>query len=72
MHEELHNFCFSSSMRVKKSRWMIQACPVSRMGEKRNACCSLVGKSEGMRSHGRLGINGRIIWFSWFRASCRL
>jgi hypothetical protein len=31
------------------------------MREKRSACCILVGKSKGMRSHGRLGINGRII-----------
>ena len=61
MHEELHNFSFSSSMRVKKSRWMIWACPVARIGEKRNAYCIMVGKSEGTRSHGRLGINGRII-----------
>jgi len=61
MHEELHNLCFSSSMRMKTSRWMIRACPVARMREKRSACCNLVGKSKGMRSHERLGINGRII-----------
>jgi hypothetical protein len=48
-------------MRVKKSRWMICACPVARMWEKRNACCIFVRKSEGMSSHGRLDINWRII-----------
>jgi len=61
MRAELHNLCVSSSTRVKKSRLMVWACPVARMGENRNACCILVGKSEGMKSHSRFGIHGIII-----------
>ena len=65
MHAELHNFCFSSSMRAKKSRWMVWACPVTRMGEKRKACCILVGKSKGMRSHVRRNEITRTTWYKW-------
>jgi len=34
---------------------------VAHMGEMRNACKTLVGKPEGKKPFGRLGIDGKII-----------
>jgi hypothetical protein len=54
-NEELHNLCSSPSiMRMIMSRRMRWAGHVARMGEKKNACMILVGKSEGKRPRGRL------------------
>jgi hypothetical protein len=46
-NEELHNLYYSPSViRMTKSRRMRLAGYVTRMGEKRNACKILLGKSE--------------------------
>jgi hypothetical protein len=46
-NEKLHNWYSSPSIiRMIKSRWMIWAGHVARMGEKRNAYRILVGKPE--------------------------
>jgi hypothetical protein len=53
-NEELHNLYYSPSIiRIIKSRRMRWAGHVERMGEKRNACRILVGKTEGKRPLGR-------------------
>jgi hypothetical protein len=53
-NEELHNWYSSSStIRMLKSRRMIWAGNVVRMGEKRNAFRILVGQPEGKRLLGR-------------------
>jgi hypothetical protein len=53
-NEELHNFYSSSSMiRIIKSRRMMWAGHVARMGEKRNVYRLLVGKPEKKRPLGR-------------------
>jgi hypothetical protein len=53
-NEELHNLFYSPSIiRMIKSRRMRWAEHAERMGEKRNACRILVGKSEGKRPRGR-------------------
>ena len=52
--EELHNLYSSPSIiRMIKSRRMRWAGHVARMGEKRNAYRTLVGKPEGKRPLGR-------------------
>jgi hypothetical protein len=49
-NEELHNLCSSPNIiRMIKSRMMIWAGHVARIGEKRNAYRILVGKLEGKR-----------------------
>jgi hypothetical protein len=51
---ELHNLYSSPSIiRMIKPRSMRWAGHVARMGEKRNACMILAGKSEGKRPLGR-------------------
>jgi hypothetical protein len=53
-NEELHNLYSSPSIiRMMKSRRMRWTGHVARMGKKRNAYRSLVGKSKGKRSLGR-------------------
>jgi hypothetical protein len=53
-NEELHNlYCSPSIIRIIKSRRMIWARHVPRMGEKRNAYRILVGKPEERRAVGR-------------------
>jgi hypothetical protein len=52
LHEQLHNL-HSSPNRMMKSRTMRWTEHVARMGQKRNACRVLVGKSEGKRKLGR-------------------
>jgi hypothetical protein len=53
-NEELHNFFSSRSInRMIKSRRIIWAGHVIRMGEKMNACRILVGEPEGKRPLGR-------------------
>jgi hypothetical protein len=53
-NEELHNLYSSPNIiRMIKSRRMIWAGYVARMGEKRNAYRKLVGKPEGKRPLGR-------------------
>jgi hypothetical protein len=53
-NEDLHNLHSSPDIiRMIKSRRMIGAGHVARMGEKRNACRILLGKSEGKRPLGR-------------------
>jgi hypothetical protein len=53
-NEELHNLYSSRSIiRMIKSRKIIWAGHVARMGEKRNAYRILVGKPEGKRPLGR-------------------
>jgi hypothetical protein len=53
-NEELHNLYFSPSIiRIIKSRRMSWAGHVARMGEKRNVCRLLVGRTEGKRPLGR-------------------
>jgi hypothetical protein len=53
-NEELHNLYSSTYIiRTIKSRRMRWAWHVARMGEKRNACRILVGKTEGRRPVGR-------------------
>jgi hypothetical protein len=52
-NEEIHNLYSSPSIiRMIKSRRMRGAGHVARMGERRNACRILVGKSEGRRPFG--------------------
>jgi hypothetical protein len=52
-NEELHNlYCSPSIIGIIKSRRMRWAGHVERMGAKRNACKSLVGKPEGKRPLG--------------------
>jgi hypothetical protein len=54
-NEELHDFYSSASIiRIIKPRRMKWAWHVARMGEKRNAYRSLVGKPEEKRTLGRL------------------
>jgi hypothetical protein len=54
-NEEFHNFySIPNKIRMIKSRRMIWARHVARMGEKRNAYRILVGKPEGKRPLGRL------------------
>jgi hypothetical protein len=54
-NEELHNLYFSPSIiRMIKSRRIIWAGHVARMGENRNVYRILVGKPEGKRSVGIL------------------
>ena len=48
-------------MRVVKPRRMRQTGHVARMGEKRGVFRVLVGKPEGKRPLGNLGVDGRII-----------
>jgi hypothetical protein len=53
-NEELHNlYSLPSIIRIIKSRRMRWAGHVARMGEKRNVCRLLVGKSEEKRPLGR-------------------
>jgi hypothetical protein len=53
-NEKLHNLYSSANiMRVIKSRRMRWAGHVARIGEKRNAYRTLVGKAEGKRPMGR-------------------
>jgi hypothetical protein len=53
-HCNCHNLYSSPSIiRIIKSRRMIWAGHVARMGENRNACRILMGKPEGKRSLGR-------------------
>jgi hypothetical protein len=53
-NEELHNLHSSPSIiRMIESRRMRWAGHVARMGPKRNACRTLVGKPEGKRPLGR-------------------
>jgi hypothetical protein len=53
-NEELHNLCSSPSIiRIMESRRIRWAEHVTQMGETRNACRILVGKSEGKRPLGR-------------------
>jgi hypothetical protein len=53
-NKELHNMCSSpSKIRMIKSRRMIWAGHVERMGEKRSAYRILVGKPEGKRPQER-------------------
>jgi hypothetical protein len=53
-NKELHDLYSSPSIiRIIKPRMMRWAGHVARMGEKRNACRLLVGKSEGKRPLGR-------------------
>jgi hypothetical protein len=55
-NEELHNLYYSQSIiRIIKSRRMMWARHVARMGEMRNAYRILVGKPEGKRPLGRPG-----------------
>jgi hypothetical protein len=55
-NEELHNLYSSPNIiRIIRSRRMRWAGHVARMGEKRNACRSLIGKPEGNRQLGRPG-----------------
>jgi hypothetical protein len=59
---ELHNLYGSPSItRIIKSKRMIWAEHVARMGEKRNAYRILVGEPKGKRPLGRLRVGGRII-----------
>jgi hypothetical protein len=54
LNEELRDFYYSPSIiRIIKSRRMLLAGHVARMGEKRNAYRLLVGKPEGKRPLGR-------------------
>jgi hypothetical protein len=53
-NEELRDFySLSSIIKIIKSRRMIWAGHVARMGEKRNACRFLLGKPKGKRPLGR-------------------
>jgi hypothetical protein len=53
-NEELHNLYTSPSIiRIMKSRRMMWAGHVARMGEKRYTCRLLVGNPEGKRQLGR-------------------
>jgi hypothetical protein len=53
-NEELHNLYSSPSIiRMIKSRTITWVEHVARMGEKRDACRILVGKSEGKKPLGR-------------------
>jgi hypothetical protein len=64
-NEELHDLYSSPNIvRVIKSRRVRWAGHVTRMGEGRGAYRVLVGRPEGKRPLGRLGIGGRII-LSW-------
>jgi hypothetical protein len=48
--EELHNFCTSPDInKIVKSRLMRWSACVAHIGQKRNACRILVGKSAGKR-----------------------
>jgi hypothetical protein len=53
-NEELHNLYASPNIRVVKSRRMIWAGHVARMGRMRNAYSILAGRPEEKRPHGRL------------------
>jgi hypothetical protein len=54
VHEELHNLYSSPSIiRIIKSRRMLWAGHIARMGEKRNAIRILVGNPKGKRPQGR-------------------
>ena len=63
MHNEELNDLYSSPniVRVIKSRRMKWAGHVARMGEERGAYRVLVGKPEGKRPLGNLGVDGWII-----------
>jgi hypothetical protein len=82
LNEELHDLCSSPSIiRIIKSRRMRWAGHIARMGKKRNAYRSLVGKAEGERLIGRrkrrwvdnirmdLGEVGGVMWAGlvWLR-----
>jgi len=59
---ELHNLYASPNIiRVIKSRRMSWAGHVARIGEMRNAYKMLVGKPEGKRPLGNVGVDKRII-----------
>ena len=68
LHNEELNDLYSSPniVRVIKSRRMRSAGHVVRMGEERGAYRVLVGKPEGKRPVGRLGVDGWVIlgWIS--------
>jgi hypothetical protein len=54
-NEELHNLCSLKNMiSINKTRMMIWAGHIARMGEKRNSYMVLVGNREGKRPLGRL------------------
>lgn len=62
--EELHNFCTSRDINeIVKSKLMRWSACVTHIGQKRNACRILVGKSEGNRppTRPRHRWNGNII-----------
>ena len=54
-------YCPPNIVLVITSRRMRWAGHVARMGEERGVCGVLVGKSEGKRPLGRLGVDGWII-----------
>jgi hypothetical protein len=59
-NEELHGLYSSSSIiRVIKARRMRWAGYVARMGEVRDAYNILIGRPEGRKPLGRLGLDGR-------------
>jgi hypothetical protein len=61
-NEELRNLYTSPSIiRMIKSRRMIWAMDVARMGEMKNTYRILVGKPKRKRPLGRLGVGGSII-----------
>ena len=66
-NEELNDlYCSPNIVRVIKWRRMRWAGHVARMGEERGVCRVLVGKPEGKRPLGRLGVGGwiRLGWIS--------
>jgi hypothetical protein len=61
-NEELHNlYILLNIVRVIKSRRMTSVGHVAWMGEMRNAYNILVGKPDGKRPLGRLGVAGKTI-----------
>jgi hypothetical protein len=65
-NEELHNlYSIPDIVRMIKSRRMIRAGHVARMGEMRNAYKILIGKPEGKNHSEELGVDGKII-LEWF------
>jgi hypothetical protein len=52
--EEFHNFYTSPHInKIVKSKWIRWSACVAHTGQKRNACRTLVGKSEGKRPPSR-------------------